>query len=171
MIVALRIFIVTSSVIAVLGGLCLTALVWVYSQYFGQCVKLPNGSELSYEAFVDFGKIYLQPDAVLRDPEGAIIAKEIWPIRVTDVATLGTAWPEPNNSKSNFSFVWTAETGLVKEDENPSLYAELLSTIDLEADSFGAPVDTDVNTLWMFKRLSEDAQYVGRSCATRYVTF
>lgn len=171
MIVALRVSIVTLSVITILGGLGLTALVWVYSLKFRQCVKLPNGSELSYEAFVDFGDSYLIPDVVLRDPEGAIIGKEIWPIRVTDVATLGTAWPEHDSSKSDFSFVWTAETGLVKKDENPSLYAELLSTVNLESNSIGAPVDTDVNTLWLFKRLSEDKQYVGRSCATRYVTF
>lgn len=171
MIVALRVFIVTLSVITILSGLGLIALVWVYSLKFGQCVKLPNGSELSYEAFVDFGNSYLRPDVVLRDPEGAIIGKEISPIRVTDVATLGTAWPEHSSSKSDFSFVWTAETGLVKQEENPSLYAELRTTANATSKYIGAPVDLHVNTLWMFKRLSEDKQYVGRSCATRYFTF
>lgn len=171
MIAALRVLIVTLSVITILGGLGLIALVWVYSLKFGQCVKLPNGSELSYEAFVDFGNSYLRPDVVLRDPGGAIIGKEIWPIRVTRIATLGTAWPEHSSSKSDFSFVWTAETGLVKKDENPSLYAELLTTANATSNDIGAPADVAVNTLWMFKRLSEDKQYVGRSCATRYFTF
>ncbi|MCA0873951.1 hypothetical protein LCL97_24285 [Seohaeicola saemankumensis] len=168
---ALRVLIVTLSGITILGGLGLIALVWVYSLKFGQCVKLPNGSELSYEAFVDFGNAYFRPDVVLRDPDGAIIGKEIWPIRVTDVATLGTAWPENDSSKSDFSFVWAAETGLVKKDENPSLYAELLTTANAMSNDIGAPADVEVNTLWMFKRLSADEQYVGRSCATRYFTF
>ena len=42
-------------------------------------MNLPNGSELSYEAFVDFGNSFLRPDVVLRDPEGVIIGKEIGP--------------------------------------------------------------------------------------------
>jgi hypothetical protein len=168
MIAALRVFIVTLSGIIILGGLCMTTLVWVYSLKFDQCVKLPNGSELSYEAFVDFGNSYLRPDVVLRDLEGAIIGKEIWPIRVTDVATFGIARPEYNSSKPDFSFVWTADTGLVKEEENPFLYAELLATANATSNYIGAPVDLHVNTLWMFKRLSEDEQYAGQSCATRY---
>ncbi len=171
MIVALRIFIVSLSVIAILGGLGLTALIWLYSLKFGQCIKLPNGSELSYEAFVDFGNSYLIPDVVLRDPEGAIIGKEISPIRVTDAATFGTAWPEHDSSKSDFSFVWTADTGLVKKEENPSLYADLLTTANATSNYIGAPADLNVNTLWMFKRLSKNPQYLGQSCATRYFTF
>lgn len=171
MIAALRFLIVTLSGITILGGLGLVALVWFYSLKFGQCVKLPNGSELSYEAFVDFGNSYLRPDVVLRDPEGAIIGKEISPIRVTDVATLGTAWPEHDSSKPDFSFVWTAETGLVKQEEKLSLYTELRTTAESSSNYIGAPVDLHVNTLWLFKRLSEDEQYVGRSCATRYFTF
>lgn len=170
MISALRVFIVTLSGITIVGGLGLIALVWVYSLKFGQCVKLPNGSELSYEAFVDFGNSYLRPDVVLRDPAGAIIGKEIWPIRVTDVATFGIARPEYDSSKPDFSFVWTADTGIVKKEENPSLYAELLATANATSNYIGAPVDLHVNTLWMFKRLSEDEQYVERTCATRYFT-
>lgn len=171
MIIALRIFIVALSCIAILGGLGLTALVWLYSLKFGQCVKLPNGSELSYEAFVDFGNSYLRPDVVLRDPEGVIIGKEISPIRITDAATFGVARPEYDSSKSSFSFVWTADTGLVKKDENPSLYADLLTTANATSSFIGAPVELNVNTLWMFERLSKEAQYVGQSCATRYFTF
>ncbi|GGO57981.1 hypothetical protein [Roseovarius pacificus] len=171
MITLLRAIVVTLCTLAILSVLGLTPLVFLYSLKFGRCVKLPNGSELSYEAFVDFGNSYLIPDVVLRDPDGAIIGKEIWPIRVTRIATLGTAWPEHSSSKSDFSFVWTAETGLVKQEENPSLYAELRTTANLTSNYIGAPVDLHVNTLWMFKRLSEDKQYVGRSCATRYFTF
>lgn len=168
MIAAFRVFIVTLSGIAILGVLALSALAWVYSLKFGQCVKLPNGSELSYEAFVDFDNSYLRPDVVLRDPAGAIIGKEIWPIRVTDVATFGIARPEYNSSKPDFSFVWTSDAGLVKKEENPSLYAELLTTANATSNYIGAPVELHVNTLWMFKRLAEEEQYVGQSCATRY---
>lgn len=170
MIAALRAFIVKLGGITILGGMALIALVLVYSLMFGQCVKLPNGSELTYEAFVDSSNSYLRPDVVLRDPESAIIGKEIWPIWVTNVATFGNARTEPDSSKPIFSFVWTAETGLVKKKESPSLYAELLTTANATSNYIGAPVDLHVNTLWMFKRLSEDAQYIGRSCATRYFT-
>lgn len=155
---------------AILSGLGLTTLLLGYSVKFGQCVKLPNGSELSYEAFVDFGNSFLRPDVVLRDSDGVIIGKEIWPIHVTSIATLGTAWPERDSSKSDFSFVWTAETGLVKQEENPSLYAELRTRANSTSNYIGAPVDLHVNTLWMFRRLSEDERYVERSCATRYFT-
>mgnify|MGYP001039331676 FL=1 len=170
MIAPVRAIVVTLCSFAILCGLGLTTLLLVYSVRFGQCVKLPNGSELSYEAFVDFGNSFLRPDVVLRDPDGAIIGKEIWPLHVTSIATLGTAWPERDSSKPDFSFVWTAETGLVKQEENPSLYTELQTTADSTSYYIGAPVDLHVNTLWMFKRLSEDKQYVGRSCATRYFT-
>ncbi|MDC0737404.1 hypothetical protein N6L24_03875 [Cognatishimia sp. SS12] len=170
MISVFRVFIVTLSGFAILGGLALSALVSVYSLKFGQCVKLPNGSELSYEAFVDFGNSYLRPDVVLRDPEGVIIGKEIWPIRVTDIATFGISRSEHNSSKPDVSFVWTADTGLVTKEENPFLYAELLTTATAASNYIGAPVDLHVNTLWMFKRLSEEEQYNGQSCATRYFT-
>lgn len=168
MIMPLRAIFVTLCSFAILSGLSLTALVLGYSAKFDGCVKLPNGSELSYEAFVDFGNSFLRPDVVLRDPEGAIIGKEIWPIHITSIATFGTAWPEHDSSKADFSFVWTANTGLVKQEENPFLYAELLTTANATSNYIGAPVDLHVNTLWMFKRLSEDEQYAGQSCATRY---
>jgi hypothetical protein len=167
---ALRLFIATLSGLSILSGLGLTTLVWFYSLKLGHCVKLPNESELSYEAFVDFGNSYFRPDVVLRDPESVIIGKEIPPIRVTDTATLGTAWPEEDSSKADFSFVWTADTGLVKKEENPGLFAELLTTTDATPNYIGAPVELNVNTLWMFKRLSKDAQYIGTSCATRLFT-
>src|SRR6056297_1467032 len=118
MIAPVRAIFVTLCNFAILCGLGLTTLLLVYSVRFGHCVNLPNGSELSYEAFVDFGNSYLRPDVVLRDPAGAIIGKEIWPIRVTDIATFGIAWPEHDASKPEFSFVWTAQFGLVKKEEN-----------------------------------------------------
>ncbi|MDF3414405.1 hypothetical protein HKX54_08060 [Sulfitobacter sp. M57] len=171
MIAPFRAIVVTLCSFAILSGLGLAALVLGYSVKFGKCVKLPNGSELSYEAFVDLGNSFLRPDVVLRDPEGAIIGKEIWPIHITSTATHGTAWPERDNSKPDFSFVWTANTGLVKQVDNPSLYAELLATANSASDYIGAPFELHVNTLWMFKRLSEDERYIGRSCVTQLFTF
>lgn len=171
MIMPLRAIIVTLCSFAVLSGLGMTALVLAYSVMFGGCVKLPNGSELSYEAFVDFGNSFLRPDVVLRDPEGVIIGKEIWPIHVTNTATFGSAWPEHDTRQADFSFVWTASAGLVKQVENPNLYSELLTKVNATSDYIGAPIELHVNTLWMFKRLSKDEQYIGKSCATRVFTF
>ena len=171
MIMPIRAVFITLCSFAMLSGLGFAALVLGYSSKFGDCVKLPNGGELSYEAFIDFGNSFLRPDVVLRDPEGVIIGKEIWPIHVTNTATFGTAWPEHDSPRADFSFVWTASMGLVKQEENPLMYSEFRITANATPDYVRAPVELHVNTLWMFKRLSKDAQYIGKSCATRLFTF
>jgi len=67
-------------------ALCLLALTAMYSRNFGQCLQFPNGSEIGYEAIVDFGGPYFRPDAVLRLPQIGIVAKEVWPSRKRGLA-------------------------------------------------------------------------------------
>ena len=75
----IRAVFITLCSFAMLSGLGLAALVLGYSSKFGDCVKLPNGGELSYEAFIDFGNSFLRPDVVLRDPEGSLSEKKFGP--------------------------------------------------------------------------------------------
>ena len=155
--------------LCVFVGLPAFALAGLYSLKFGDCVRLPNGTEIGYEAYVDFSRPYLIPEAVLREPNGNVIAKEIWPIHATEDATLGTAWPEENGSRSDFTFIWTAETGVVKEAENPELYLRLSQ--DLGETYYGVPKDMNTNTLWLLKHLSQEARFQSDRCYTSIWTW
>lgn len=163
---------IISAIALVLGifvGVPAFALAGLYSLKFSDCVHLPNGLEIGYEAYVDFSRPYLFPEAVLREPDGRVIAKEIWPIHVTEKATLGTAWPADTRARSDFTFIWTANAGLVKEAEKPELYCELSQ--DLGDTYYGAAKDMSTNTLWIFKRLLQDYQFKGDHCTTPLSTW
>lgn len=150
-------------------GLPILGLAGLYSLKFGDCVRLPNGIELGYEAYLDFSRPYLIPDAVLREPNGNVIANDIWPIHVTEKAAFGKALFENNDYRSDYRFIWTAETGVVNEHENPELYQRLSN--DLGEVYYGAPKEMNTNTLWIFKRLSEDERFHSSDCNTSLVTW
>jgi len=132
-------------------------------------VRLPNGTELGYEANIDLKAPYFQPDAVLRAPTGEIIAKEVSPIHVTEKAAYGWAWPEEAGGDQDFRFIWMREFGLVREDHDPDLF-KVLKT-DPGDIYFGADENLNVNTLWLLKRLSEDARFRSETCSTQFVTW
>jgi hypothetical protein len=164
-----RMFEITSAIGLTLGvfvGLPIFAITGLYSLKFGDCIRFPNGSEIGYEAYVDFSRPYLIPEAVLREQNGTVIAKEIWPIHATDAATLGTAWPDENSSRSDFTFIWTPETGVVKEAENPALYHNLSQNFG--ETYYGAPKEMSTNTLWLFNRLLEEGQFQSDHCSTSF---
>jgi hypothetical protein len=145
------------------------ALFGLYSLKFGDCVRLPNGIEIGYEAYVDFSRPYLRPVAVLRTPTGEIIGQEISPIHITDKAAFGSAWVDYNSSRSDFTFIWTTGTGVVKKSEEPELYLRLSE--DLGETYYGAPVDMNTNTLWLFNRLSEEERFQSDRCGTSLWTW
>ncbi len=158
----------------VLGLLCLVgvpvfALAGLYSLKFGDCVRLSNGTEIGYEAYIDFSRPYFKPVAVLREPDGRTIGQEISPIHITEKAAYGSAWVDYESSRADFHFIWTPETGVVKETENPDLYYKLSQ--DLGETYFGAPKDLNVNTLWLFNRLKENGEFVGTHCKTSFLTW
>lgn len=166
---ALEVTLALGLTLSIFVGAPIFALAGLYSLKFGECVRLPNGTEIGYEAYVDFGNAYFRPDAVLRDPKGSVIAKEVWPIHVTEEATLGRALPEHNSGKSALRFIWTGETGLVKEAENPELYRRL--SLELSETYYGAPKDLNVNTLWLLKRLMKEARFKSDNCNTSLWTW
>lgn len=159
----------TGVALCVCAALPIFAITGLYSVKFGNCIRLPNGSEIGYEAHVDLSRPYFIPETVLREPNGNIIAKEVWPIHATDHATFGTAWPDENSSRSDFTFIWTPETGVVKEDEEPDLYLSLSQ--DLGETYFGAAKTMNVNTLWLFNRLKEQGRFNSDHCTTRLLTW
>lgn len=150
-------------------GLPALALAGLYSLKFGECVRLPNGSEIGYEAYVDFSRPYFKPVAVLREPDGTAIGQEVAPIHITEKAAFGLAWIEYESPESDFTFIWTAQTGVVKKAENPELYHSLSQ--DLGEIYFGASEDMNVNTLWLFKRLLEEARFRSDRCSTPFWTW
>lgn len=156
-------------ILCVLVGVPAFALAGLYSLKFGACVRLPNDTEIGYEAYVDFSRPYLFPEVVLREPDGSVIAKEVSPIHVTETATLGTAWPDENSARPDFTFIWTAETGLVKEAENSELYLHLSQ--DLGETYYGASKDMNTNILWLFNRLLQEGQFRNNHCKTSLWTW
>jgi len=140
-----------------------------YSLKYGQCIRLPSGAEIGYEAYVDFGNPYFIPHAVLRTSTGDVIGQEVSPIHVTEKAAFGWAWIDYNNPRSDFTFIWTEKTGVVKESEEPELYLQL--SRDLGNDYYGASKEMNTNTLWLLKRLMEDERFQSGGCHTSLVTW
>lgn len=97
---------------------------------------------------------------------GDIIAKEVSPIHLTESAAYGWAWPEYG---ADFHFIWTQETGVVKEIEEPDLYHRLSQ--DLGETYFGASKYMNVNTLWIFNQLKKQGRFINDHCYTKLLTW
>lgn len=141
-------------------------LAGLYALKYGNCIHLPSSAEIGYEAKIDFSNAYFIPDAVLRTVAGDIIAKEVSTFHLTESAAYGWAWPEYG---VDFHFIWTQETGVVKEVENPDLYHRLSQ--DLGETYFGASKDMNVNTLWIFNQLKEQGRFNSDNCNTKWLTW
>ena len=157
-------FLASSLALSALVGLPIFALTGLQSLKFGECVRLPNGIEIGYEAYVDFSRPYLRPVTVLRTPSGAVIGQDVSPIHITDKAAFGSAWVDYDSPKSDFKFIWTAGTGVVKKTEDPELYLRLSQ--DLGETYYGAQKDRNTNTLWLFNRLLKEDQFQSDQCST-----
>ncbi|WP_157770056.1 hypothetical protein [Ruegeria profundi] len=154
--------------ILLLATFSILALAALYSKKFGTCVQLPSGANLSYEAYADFSRPYFFPMAVLRQSDGTIIGRDIFPIRTTETATYGTVWPD-HNGPALFTFIWHKDHGLVRRDRTPKLFEQLQS--DLGEKTLGAPRDLNVNTLWLMTRLQNFAHFQGTDCKVRLITW
>lgn len=152
-----------------LVGISVFTSAGLYAPKFGDCVRLPNGTEIGYEAYIDFSCPYFKPVTVLREPDGRVIGQEVFPIHVTEKAAYGSAWIEYENTSADFHFIWTQETGVVREIENPDLYHRLSQ--DLGETYFGASKDMNVNTLWIFNQLKEQGRFDSDHCNTRLLTW
>lgn len=152
--------------LCILIGIPALSLSALYSLKYGECVRLPSGAEIGYEANVNFRNSFFIPDAVLRTAAGDIIAKEVSPIHLTEIAAFGWAWPEHGD---DFMFIWTLDTGVVKEAENPDLYDSLSQ--DLGETYFGASKDMNVNTLWIFNQLKKQGRFISDQCYTKLLTW
>lgn len=144
-------------------------LAGLYSLKFGECVRLPNGTEIGYEAYIDFSRPFFKPLAVLREPNGNVIGEEIWPLHITEKAAYGSAWDKYENPEADFNFIWTAETGVIKEGKDPELYKKLWN--DLGEVYYGADEDLNANTLWLFKQLSKNERFRSDDCQTSLATW
>jgi len=162
-------FLAAGLALGVFLGVPILALSSLYSLKFGDCVRLPNGIEIGYEAYVDFSRPYLRPVAVLRTPNGVVIGQEVSPLHITEKAAFGLAWLDYDSPRSDFAFIWTVETGVVKEAEQPELYLRLSQ--DLGETYYGAPKDMNTNTLWLLNRFLEEGQFQSNRCSTSLLTW
>ena len=152
-----------------LVGIPVFTLAGLYSLKFGDCVRLPNGTEIGYEAYIDFSRPYFKPVTVIREPDGRAIGQEVFPIHITEKAVYGSAWIKYENASPDFQFIWTQETGVVKEIEKPDLYHTLSQ--DLGETYFGASKDMNVNTLWIFNQLKKQGRFISDQCYTKLLTW
>ena len=157
------------AIIVAILAFCLLSLTAMYSRNFGRCLQFPNGSEIGYEAIVDFGGPYFRPDAVLRLPQIGIVAKEVWPIHITEKATYGWAWPGMGSETTDFRFIWTTESGLVRENEDTILYRKLETHLGHVYQ--GAAKDQSVNTLWFLTHFEGASRFEGEDCETQLWTW
>lgn len=97
---------------------------WGYNYTFRPCVQLKNGLNLGYEAVFDLSRSYFRPIAVPRFPDGTpLIRDETWALYVTDTTIYGESFTPGQGL--GYLFAWRADSGLVYQTDNPSLYDRL----------------------------------------------
>lgn len=161
--------ILAASFLLSLLALPFVGIVAIYVHLFGDCFRLPSGVEIGYQAYFDLSRHYLKPVAVLREPDGRVIGQEVFPIYLTEKAAYGHASIDYENPRSDFAFIWTAETGLVKRDENPDLYHSLLQ--DPGEIHYGNADGVYVNTLWVFMKFKKSGAFASDQCHTSWLTW
>lgn len=130
---------------------------------YGQCVKLPNGIHLGYEARISFGNWNWKPFIVPKFPNGnPVLAGKIWPFRATKTTIYGSF--QGRNGKLEEGFLWQKDIGLVFRRDHPNQFDVILSQAGSPIDEkFGQGLDTRLN----YKRLAKDPKYGLIDCKTR----
>lgn len=157
----------------IIHGVVALPFIYFISTYvilIGACFKLPTGLEIGREAYLDLSRPYFKPVVVLREPDGTVIGQEVAPLHLTDKAAYGWALIDyDDNIGHDFKFIWTRETGTVKNSENPALYERLMQ--DPGDVYYGATKEMNVNTLWYYMRFKEQNAFRSRSCKMAWVTW
>lgn len=161
--------ILAASFLLSLLALPFVGIVAIYVHLFGDCFRLPSGVEIGYQAYMDLSRPYFQPAAVLREADGRVIGQEVFPIYLTEKAAYGYAATDYDTPRSYFAFIWTAETGLVKRDENPDLYHSLLQ--DPGEIHYENTEGINVNTLWVLTKFKKSGAFASDQCHTSWLTW
>lgn len=153
-----------------IGMASIIAAVWGLSHMtfqggeFGQCVTLPSGMKLGFEARFSFGNGRWGPFIVPKFANGTpLISGEIWPFYATDT-TVGGVF-EGRHREQTSGFAWRKDTGLIFKRDNQKLYAQLKSQAGPIVDGARAG---GFPTFEYYDRLSNDPRYGLQDCRTRF---
>lgn len=160
----------TKAVMAVAALAFLLFAIWLFNIYdrkYHVCVPLKNGLNLGYEAVFDLSRPFLKPIAVPKRPDGApLIRDETWEIFVTDTSIYGLAMGP--SSAEDYRFVWRADAGLIRQQDNPSAYEDLIA----EAGHANWDIEVDaVSTGWLLADLLRRQQPGSLRCPTSLFTW
>ena len=152
-----------------LMGICL--IIWAISHIkfqggkYGQCVKLPNGIYLGYEARISFGnwEWKWKPFVVPKFPNGTpVLDGEIWPFHATQTTIHGNF--QGRNRKIQKTFLWQKDTGLIFWRDNPDKFDDILANSGpLLSKNFKGSIPTKFH----YERLAKDPKYGLIDCKTR----
>jgi hypothetical protein len=158
------------TVAAALSLVLLIPLLWLFVAFnvqFRQCVPLKNGLALGYEAVFDLRGPYLRPIAVPKFGDGTpLIRDETWAIYVTDTTVHG--WGMAPRSEADYRFAWRADTGLVRQRDDPQTYDRLVA----EAGHANWDIEIDaVGTGWLLQELLRRRAPDRPRCPTALLTW
>lgn len=148
----------------------LAVAVWiviVFDSKYHQCVTLRNGLNLGYEAVFDLKNSYFKPIAVPRYSDGTpLIRGDMWAIFITDTTLYGLVLGQ--ESQDGFRIAWRADTGLVRQSEDNTLYKKLVADAghanwDFGTGSFG--------TGWLLNELLKKPEVTSHRCPTALITW
>lgn len=145
-------------------------LLWLFIAFnnrYRSCVHLENGLTLGYEAVFDLGRPLLKPITVPRYQSGRpVVRHDTWPLYISDTTVHGVTFDE--TLSTGYSFVWRADTGLVRRDRDPETYQKLVDEAgptnwDYGSGGYGAGV--------LLKWLSDDPDFPVERCPTALFTW
>ena len=144
-----------------------TWLFFAFDRKYRQCVALENGLNLGYEAVFDLGRPFFKPIAVPKFRDGTpLIRDDLWAIFVTDTSLYGVSLAVPD--ANGYYFAWRGDSGLIKQDQDPSLYDRLVREAgppnwDIEIGSVG--------TDWLLNELIARPEFNVHRCPTTLITW
>jgi hypothetical protein len=162
--------------ILILTGLFVIPLGLIINGFYQkhhQCVRLPNGVIVAYEAYMNFWRPYFLPDVVVRDPEGEILSRGNDETLYFSQTT--TYWidyerdPEDPSGQSATSLVYHPDHGLVRGPNNRVLRRQLIEGAGPLLEEGERISNTNVAGILRFLRDVED--YASRECHMPLISF
>lgn len=161
---------VAAAVATVAALILLIPLLWLFIAFnakFRRCVPLENGLFLGYEAVFDLREPYFMPIAVPKLPDGTpLVRNDIWPVYVTDTTIHG--WEMARVSEADDRFAWRADTGLVRQRDDPRTYDRLVA--EAGPANRGIKIDA-VGTGWLLEELLRRRAPERPRCPTALLTW
>jgi len=144
-----------------------------FYQEHHQCVRLPNGVIVAYEAYINFWRPYFLPDVVVRGPEGEILSQGNDETLYFSQTT--TYWidyerdPEDPSGESAKRLVYHPDHGLVRGPNNRVLRRQLIDGAGPLLEEGGRLNNS--NVLHVLVMLRDDPHYTSNDCHMPLISF